>query len=52
LMGSILSVLVDLLTLFCLAHRSSSALAAENLFLRKQLNLCVANCRNHAAIGV
>src|SRR5262245_30550798 len=41
LMGSILNVLVDLLTLFCLAHRSSSALAAENLFLRKQLNLYV-----------
>ena len=40
-MGRILSVFVDLLTLFCLAHRSSSALAAENLFLRKQLSLYV-----------
>src|SRR5215813_9250499 len=41
LMGSILSVLVDLLTLFCLAQGSSSALAAENLFLGKQLTLYV-----------
>ena len=41
LIGRILSVLMDLLTLFCLAHRSSSALAAENLFLRKQLSLYV-----------
>ena len=41
LMGGILSVLVDVLILFRLALRSSSALAAENLFLRKQLSLYV-----------
>ena len=41
LMGRILSGLVDLLTLFSLALRPSSSLAAENLFLRKQLSLYV-----------
>src|SRR5215813_15424569 len=41
LMGGILSVFVDVLILFRLALRSSSALAAENLFLRKQLSLYV-----------
>jgi putative transposase len=35
------SVFVDLLIFFCFSLRSSSALAAENLFLRKQLGLYV-----------
>src|SRR5262252_5192279 len=38
---SVFGVLVDTLTFFCLILRSSSALAAENLFLRKQLGLYV-----------
>jgi putative transposase len=41
LIAGLLGVSVDVLILFCLAHRSSSALAAENLFLRKQLSLYV-----------
>ncbi|HYR91058.1 MAG TPA: integrase core domain-containing protein [Terriglobia bacterium] len=41
LMCGLLTVFVDVLTLFRLAMRSSSALAAENLFLRKQLSLYV-----------
>jgi putative transposase len=41
LVGCVFSVLVDILTLFRLALRSSSTLAAENLFLRKQLSLYV-----------
>jgi hypothetical protein len=38
---SVFGVLVDALTFFCLILRSSSALAAENLFLRKQLGLYI-----------
>jgi len=38
---SVFGGLVDTLTFFCLILRSSSPLAAENLFLRKQLGLYV-----------
>jgi hypothetical protein len=38
---AVFDVIADLLMLFCLRLRSSSALAAENLFLRKQLGLYV-----------
>ena len=37
----VVRISVDVLTLFCLSLRSSAALAAENLFLRKQLALYV-----------
>jgi len=40
-MRSVFGVFVDVLTFFCLSLRPSSALAAENLFLRKQLALYV-----------
>ena len=38
---TVFDVIADLLTFFYLRLRSSSALAAENLFLRKQLGLYV-----------
>jgi putative transposase len=38
---TVFDVIVDLLTLFYLSFRSISELAAENLFLRKQLGLYV-----------
>jgi putative transposase len=38
---SVVRISVDVLTFFCLNLRSSAALAAENLFLRKQLALYV-----------
>jgi hypothetical protein len=41
LMGGVLGVFIDALTFLRLILRSSSALAAENLFLRKQLGLYV-----------
>jgi len=41
LIRSAIDVVVDVLTVFRLSFRSSSALAAENLFLRKQLALYV-----------
>jgi putative transposase len=41
LIRSVFGVVIDALTFFCLILRSSSALAAENLFLRKQLGLYV-----------
>jgi putative transposase len=37
----VVRISVDVLTFFCLSLRSSAALAAENLFLRKQLALYV-----------
>ena len=37
----VFGVFIDVLTFFCLSLRSSSALAAENLFLRKQLGLYI-----------
>jgi hypothetical protein len=37
----VVRISVDVLTFFCLSLRSSAALAAENLFLRKQLSLYV-----------
>src|SRR5262245_1809815 len=40
----VVRISVDVLTFFCLSLRSSGALAAENLFLRKQLALYV-ECR-------
>src|SRR5262245_23745376 len=40
----VVRISVDVLTFFCLSLRSSAALAAENLFLRKQLALYV-ECR-------
>jgi putative transposase len=41
LLRGVFGVLIDALTFCCLILRSSSALAAENLFLRKQLGLYV-----------
>src|SRR5215813_11517007 len=41
LLRCMVSVFVDALIFFCFSLRSSSALAAENLFLRKQLGLYV-----------
>ena len=41
LVGNVLSVFIDALVFFRLTLRSPSALAAENLFLRKQLGLYV-----------
>src|SRR5437899_6095835 len=41
LMSGVFGVLIDILTLLRLIFRSPSALAAENLFLRKQLGLYV-----------
>ncbi len=46
LMRGVLSLLLDVLTFFRLAFRSSAALAAENLFLRKQLSLYVERQKN------
>jgi hypothetical protein len=40
-LSNIFGVFVDLLGLVCLSLRTPSALAAENLFLRKQLGLYV-----------
>src|SRR5262245_57366882 len=37
----VVRISVDVLTVFCLSLRPSAALAAENLFLRKQLALYV-----------
>jgi len=37
----VFGVFLDVLAFFCLTLQSSSALAAENLFLRKQLGLYV-----------
>jgi len=41
LMSGVFGVLIDILTLLRLIFRSPGALAAENLFLRKQLGLYV-----------
>ena len=41
LLRGVFGVSIDALTFFCLTLRSSPALAAENLFLRKQLGLYV-----------
>src|SRR5262245_13442328 len=41
LLRCMVSVFLDALIFFCFSLRSSSALAAENLFLRKQLGLYV-----------
>src|SRR5262249_12553562 len=41
LLRGFFSIFIDALTFICLTLRSSSALAAENLFLRKQLGLYV-----------
>ena len=41
LLRGVFGIFIDALTFFCLTLRSSSALAAENLFLRKQLGLYV-----------
>src|SRR5262245_17359145 len=41
LVRNVLGVFIDALVFFCLTLRSPSALAAENLFLRKQLGLYV-----------
>ena len=41
LIRAVFAVFLDTLTFVCLTLRSSSALAAENLFLRKQLGLYV-----------
>jgi len=38
---AVFDVIVDLLTFFYLSFRATSELAAENLFLRKQLGLYV-----------
>jgi hypothetical protein len=40
-LSNIFCVFVDVLAFVCLGLRTSSALAAENLFLRKQLGLYV-----------
>ena len=46
---SIFAVLIDAMTFVYLWLRSSSALAAENLFLRKQLAMYVEQKQNRAA---
>src|SRR5215471_11308751 len=41
LVRNVLGMFIDALSFFCLTLRSPSALAAENLFLRKQLGLYI-----------